>query len=171
MLFSLLPFAGPGAGFCGEVSRPPGARRRCRRAGISHWVGRLLLTSPNPFQLLFLALGHLSHVPCCHRLPLGDLVQDPGWHRPRCSAVRFWEQRDFGVVQSTQRAGSGPGWEFLGSGIYFFLIPWLGIKALHREGSFSWQEGSRPAPCSNAGRKLIIEVTLPKKNHIGLSCS
>lgn len=36
--------------FCSEVSRPPAARRRCCRAGISRsqpWVARLLLASPN----------------------------------------------------------------------------------------------------------------------------
>lgn len=144
MLFSLLLFAGPGAGFCGEVSRPPGARRRCRRAGISHWVGRLLLASPNPFQLLFLAPGHLSHVPCCHRLPLGDLVRDPGWARPRYSAVRFWEQRDFGVVQSTQREDLALGGNSWAQEFIFFFNSLAGNKSPARGGKLQLARG-KPA--------------------------
>lgn len=106
-------------------------------------------------QLPFLPPGRLSPVPCCHQLPW---CKSPGWACPHCSAVRFWEQRDFGV--------EGRIWPWVGipGAQEFFLIPWLGMKALHGEGSFSWRGGSRPAPCLSVRRKLIIEVTLLKKN-------
>lgn len=101
-------------------------------------------TSPNPLQLPFLASGHLSHVPCCHRLPLGDLVQDPGWHRPRCSALRFWEQRDFGVVQSTQKEDLALGGNSWAQEFIFFFNSLAGNKSPARGGKLQLARG-KPA--------------------------
>lgn len=51
-------------------------------------------------------------------------------------------------MESIQRAGSDVGLESL-------LIPWVGLKALHGVGNFSWWGGTVQIN--------QVEVTLPKK--------
>lgn len=179
MLFSSLPFALPGW-------VPVFLQRGFKASGCAQEVlqgrdfsqpalgGEAAPRLPKPprtladlclLQLPFLAPGRLSHVPCCHRLPWVTWCKSPGWARPRCSAVGFWEQRDFGVVQSTQRAGSGPGWEFLGSGIYLFFNSLAGNKSPARGGKLQLARGKPASSLLGRGSKINNRSDSPKKKN------